>query len=108
MFNIGEKVVCINDAFPAWVHDTYNQLPTKGEVYTVRGTDLGRSDLSSDSAVSFKVLLEELKNDDEVTASGRNLGELGFKSDRFATMDQLESTEYLVATQDEPTTVIVT
>ena len=90
MFDVNEKVVCINDSFPAWVYDSYNQLPVKGTIYTVREVDLGRSDLASDSDVAFRVLLHELHNDPDFTESGRDIGELGFRSDRFATLQQLE------------------
>ena len=93
MFDINEKVVCINDRFPAWVYDSYDQLPTKGTIYTVRDVDLGRSDLGSDSAVTFKVLLHEIHNQPDFTESGRDIGELGFKSDRFATLDQMKELE---------------
>lgn len=103
MFDIGEKIVCINDAWQPWVRDTYNQLPVKGEVYTVRGVDLGRNNLgtlsSGGSQETFKIVLEELHNDDDITASGVNLGELGFRSDRFATMEQLSIEEVAVMTE---------
>ena len=38
----GQKVVCINDRFPAVVKATYKQLPAKGVTYTIREVFLGR------------------------------------------------------------------
>lgn len=107
MFDVNEKVVCINDTFAAWVYDSYNQLPVKGTVYTIREVDLGRSDLDSNSDVTFRVLLHELHNDPDFTASGRDIGELGFRSDRFATLQQLEELNQneLVVTNDGTTII---
>lgn len=36
MFDIGTKVVCADDSFPAGILDIFNALPRKGSVYTVR------------------------------------------------------------------------
>jgi len=36
MFDIGQKVVCVDDSFPSGINDFYNSLPEKNKVYTVR------------------------------------------------------------------------
>ena len=49
--NVGDKVVCINDTWDAWVFDTYNQLPKKGDIYTIRTVRAGRPNLDGGAAV---------------------------------------------------------
>lgn len=36
MFDIGQKVVCVDDSFFAGINDIYNSLPEKDKTYTVR------------------------------------------------------------------------
>ncbi len=98
MFDKGEKVVCINDDFSATVRHIFSQLPRKDEVYTVREVSLGRAQVTSAAGgandVSYLVLLEELRNpDDPYMAEGASQ-EMGFRSDRFAPLEELENTEY--------------
>lgn len=38
---IGQKVRCLDDAFPRCIHDWCDSLPVAGEVYTIRGLQLG-------------------------------------------------------------------
>jgi hypothetical protein len=80
----GDKVVCINDKWEPWVFDTYNQLPKKGEIYTIRAVRPGRPNLSGGAAV-LTVLLEELQNDVDFTHVGGD--ELGFRASRFAPLE---------------------
>ncbi len=84
--NKGEKVVCINDKWEPWVFDTYNQLPEKGEVYTIRAARPGRPNLDGGAAV-LTLLLEELHNDIDASHIGGD--ELGFKANRFAPMESV-------------------
>jgi len=79
--NVGEKVVCINDTWDAWVFDTYDQLPEKGEIYTIRAVRAGRPNLDGGAAV-LTLLLEELVNDIDYSHVGGD--ELGFRAHRFA------------------------
>jgi hypothetical protein len=79
--NVGDKVVCINDKWDAWVFDTYNQLPEKGEIYTIRTVRAGRPNLDGGAAV-LTLLLEELQNDIDYSHVGGD--ELGFRANRFA------------------------
>ena len=81
--NKGDKVVCINDKWDGWVFDTYNQLPKKDEVYTIRAVRAGRPNLDGGAAV-LTLLLEELHNDIDYSHVGGD--ELGFRAHRFAPM----------------------
>jgi len=80
----GDRVVCINDKWEAWVYDTYDQLPQKGEIYTIRAVRAGRPNLSGGAAV-LTLLLEELQNDVDFTHIGGD--ELGFRASRFAPLE---------------------
>lgn len=80
----GDKVVCINDKWEPWVFDTYNQLPQKGEIYTIRAVRAGRPNLSGGAAV-LTLLLEELHNDADFSHVGGD--ELGFRASRFAPLE---------------------
>lgn len=80
----GDKVVCINDTWEPWVFDTYNQLPKKGEIYTIRALRPGRPNLDGGAAV-LTLLLEELQNDADFSHVGGD--ELGFKASRFAPLE---------------------
>jgi hypothetical protein len=80
----GDKVVCINDKWEPWVFDTYNQLPKKGEIYTIRALRPGRPNLDGGAAV-LTLLLEELHNDPDFSHVGGD--ELGFKASRFAPLE---------------------
>ena len=84
----GQKVVCINDRFPAVVKAIYKQLPVKGVTYTIRAVFLGREKVvkAGDSA-TVGLLLEELVNPPDPLHKGQQ--ELGFNSERFAPQEEL-------------------
>ena len=84
----GQKVVCINDSFPAVVRAIYKQLPVKGVTYTVREVFLGREKVvkAGDSA-TVGLLLVELVNPPDPLHRGQQ--ELGFNSERFAPLEEL-------------------
>jgi len=88
----GQKVVCINDAFPPIIQALYKQLPIKGDVYTIREVFLGREKIvrGGDSA-TVGLLLEELKNPPDPFHQGKQ--ELGFSSERFAPIEELPAEE---------------
>lgn len=98
MFDKGQKVACINDDFSATVRHIYKQLPRKDEIYTVREVSIGRSSVTSAAGgandVSYLVLLEELHNPDDPYMHESASQEMGFRSDRFAPLEELENTEY--------------
>lgn len=97
MFEVGQKVVCINDEFAAWVYDLYRALPKKDRVYTVRAVCLGRSNptfkVNDDAEIKMTgadydilILLEELHNPDDPHSSVKQ--ELGFRAERFAEQEE--------------------
>lgn len=83
----GQRVVCINDTFPALVRAIYKQLPVKGTTYTVREVFLGREKVvkAGDSA-TVGILLQELVNPPDPFHQGKQ--ELGFSSERFAPLEE--------------------
>jgi hypothetical protein len=83
----GQKVVCINDTFPALVRAIYKQLPVKGITYTIREVFLGREKVvkGGDSA-TVGLLLVELTNPQDPFHQGKQ--ELGFSSERFAPLEE--------------------
>lgn len=83
----GQKVVCINDTFPALVRAIYQQLPVKGVTYTIREVFLGREKVvkGGDSA-TVGLLLVELINPKDPFHQGQQ--ELGFSSERFAPLEE--------------------
>ncbi|TLD68796.1 hypothetical protein FEM03_20910 [Phragmitibacter flavus] len=102
MFKTGQAVVCINDEFEPWVFDLYRSLPKKGKIYTVRSLGVGRSKpqftVNDDAEIKIKgaefdimILLEELLNPDDPHSSVKQ--ELGFRSDRFAPLEEIEEEE---------------
>jgi hypothetical protein len=104
---VGKKVVCVNDQFPAWVHNLYAQLPNKNEIYTIRTMGLGREKLvvikdnkivengaTEASGGAVYVLLEEIHNPPDPLCFER---ELGFTSERFRDLEEDENVEALEA-----------
>ena len=88
---VGQKVVCINDDFQPWVYEYYDQTPSKGRVYTIRAVSLGRGTLVGSESAEVKLLLEELHNGPDPRHVGGE--ELGFRSDRFAPLEEKEEEE---------------
>jgi hypothetical protein len=88
----GQKVVCVNDTFGAFVKAVYRQLPEKGRTYTIREVFLGRERIvqGGDSA-TVGLLLEELVNPPDPFHVGKQ--ELGFSSERFAPLEELPPAE---------------
>jgi hypothetical protein len=96
----GQKVVCINDTFNAFVKAVYKQLPEKGKTYTVRQVFLGREKIvkGGDSA-TVGLLLEELLNPPDPFHAGKE--ELGFSSERFAPLEEVPPEEAEVGQEAE-------
>lgn len=97
MFVNGQKVVCVNDTFQDWVFALYNQLPIKGNVYTIRSSSVSRTDPKDTgmNSLEVSVLLEEIKNPIDPHFKGGKQ-ELAFKQDRFRalTKTKTEKKEY--------------
>ncbi|HEX9782021.1 MAG TPA: hypothetical protein VGA56_04720 [Opitutaceae bacterium] len=99
---VGQKVVCVNDSFPSYVRELYDQLPVKNEIYTVRESSLGREKVAvirngklvpnggSDASVTVRILLEELINGPDPFCSTQ---ELGFNAERFRELEEETETE---------------
>jgi hypothetical protein len=98
MFDKGQKLACINDDFSATVRRLYRQLPRRDEIYTVRDVRIGRLSVTSgmrgENSVSYLVLLEELHNPDDPYMREDAGEEMGFRSDRFAPLEEVENTEF--------------
>ena len=88
---VGQNVVCIDDTFPSWVHEYYDQLPVKGNIYTIRSVSLGRATLRGSEMAEVKLLLVELHNGPDPHHKGGD--EMGFRSERFAPLEEMELEE---------------
>lgn len=83
MFDIGQKVVCVDDAFPPDIRDYFNALPVKNRVYTVRDIVPGQDwKLNGTCAV----MLQELVN-----RPNQHGIEPGFGPQRFREMNTDEA-----------------
>lgn len=84
----GQRVVCINDTFTQTIRALYQQLPVKGDTYTIREVFLGREKIvKGGETATVGLLLEELKNPPDPFHQGNQ--ELGFSSERFAPLEEL-------------------
>lgn len=87
----GQRVVCVDDRFPKWVVEFFNQLPVKGRTYTIRDVCLRRETLRGSESGTIALLLEELHNPPDPAHKGGE--ELAFKSERFAPLEEIEVEE---------------
>jgi hypothetical protein len=88
----GQKVVCINDTFAAFIRAIYKQLPVKGRTYTIREVFLGREKVvKGGDTATVGLLLAELTNPPDPFHAGKQ--ELGFTSERFAPLEELPAEE---------------
>jgi len=62
MFDIGIKIVCIDDSFHPKVEESYLMLPVKDRIYTVRDIIPAHDYNGGNSADTCAVLLEEIYN----------------------------------------------
>lgn len=86
MFEVGDKVVCIDGRFPMMVAKLYTALPTEGETYVVRAINLGvRLDCKTGD---LSVLLVGLVN--PVNEGTRAKKERGFSETRFRKLEELK------------------
>ncbi len=91
MFDEGEKIVCINDTFEPFHRAIYRELPVKGKIYTVRECSLGRLKTgAANPGMSYRLLLEEITNALDPYMDEKIAEELGFRSDRFAPVTEVE------------------
>lgn len=97
----GDKIVCINDEFPAWAKATYRDLPEKGKVYVCRDIVPGVvptetvKDQTGHNPLNFKgfqfasTYLEEIIN----TVHPVSKQEMGFAAIRFTKLDPVKTEE---------------
>ncbi len=88
----GQKVVCVNDTFPASIRALYQQLPVKDNIYTIREVFLGREKIvKGGDTATVGLLLVEIKNPKDPFHQGEQ--ELGFTSERFAPLQEMPAEE---------------
>lgn len=90
MFNQGQKVVCVDGAFPDSVKDIYTALPVQDKVYVVRAVRVGvKADqllMDCRRELASSLLLIGVVN------PANNLGvEYGFNSDRFRALEEVQA-----------------
>ena len=94
MYDLGTKLVCINDSFEPGINDYYNALPKKGKLYVVRdvvpGIDFGLN-------TTCAILLVELVN-----KPNKHGIEPGFQASRFVEPEELDTYEKQSEKQPEP------
>ena len=95
MFEIGQQVVCVDDAFPRGVAEFHSALPFEGQVYTVRDVTPGQNwDKTETCAIHLH----------EIQGKINQLGiEHGFAAYRFRPLDEID--ELQVAEKEEESTV---
>ena len=88
MFQVGQRVVCIDDqGWPSDVHDLYIALPKKDSVYTVRNVELGINTLTGEEG-EICIHLQELRNPLHRGVGGKPGRERGFRCERFAPLEE--------------------
>jgi hypothetical protein len=94
MFDIGEKVVCVDDNIHPEIAFMFTALPVKGEIYTVRDCEPGRAKWVTGQkgwdAVDMKILLQELQNPIDPSTTKGIPSELGFAARRFRPLDEVQ------------------
>lgn len=95
MFLTGQKIVLVDDRWPAWVFQVYTQLPIKDQTYTVRKVCMRREDPrdKGSETATIAVLLQEMVNPNDPTFKGES--ELGFRAERFRPLEELTETEIM-------------
>lgn len=82
MFDVGEKVVCVNAEFQEWVKKLYSDLPKQDQVYVVRDIVPGQQ---ADMSKSVAVLLIGLTG--HINTHGI---ENGFSCHRFRRLEDIK------------------
>jgi hypothetical protein len=92
MFEIGQRVICVNDEFHPSAFALYSELPKKNSIYTVRDIVMGVNleDLVQGEPALY---LQELVN-----PPSRFGLERGFRCDRFAPLIEDFSLESAIET----------
>jgi len=83
---VGQKVVCVNDTFPAAVSVLYQALPVKDRVYVIRAVSIGVNWKAEPGEVC--VYLIGLHNPRSETPP---FPERGFNSERFRPLEEVKT-----------------
>lgn len=93
-FEIGMKVVCINDKFDEWQKCLFLMFPVEGKTYVIRnvtlGTRLVKRANGFDKVGTIRLLLVGLDNPHTEGPANSQLTERGFDSDRFVPLDEVK------------------
>jgi hypothetical protein len=105
MFVTGDKVVLVDDRWPAFIA-MYDNIPHKNKTYTVRDVRLGRGNVKNsenpEDDTEVAITLEGVQNGpDPLCESG--LIELAFKAIRFRKVEEIQEQKKAVAHQTQPT-----
>lgn len=86
LFEVNQKVVCIDDKFPQWILPLYTALPKEGVVYVIRDVRLGvRPDCRTGDISLLLVGLVNPRSD------SRSAHERGFSQERFRHLEEMQS-----------------
>lgn len=104
MFNVGQKVVLVDDKWPESVKQLYLQLPVRDTVYVVRAVRVGvRAD---ELIMDMRRVLEQSLLLTSIYNPTNNLGvEAGFAASRFRTLDELKQQATEEAAKEDEVTV---
>ena len=93
MFNLGQKVVLVDDKWPESVKGLYLQLPVLETIYIVRGVRVGvRAD---ELIMDMRRVLEQSLLLVSIYNPTNKLGvEAGFAASRFRALDELKTEAY--------------
>lgn len=93
MFNVGQKVVLVDDKWPESVKELYLQLPVLETIYVVRGVRVGvRAD---ELIMDMRRVLEQSLLLVSIYNPTNKLGvEAGFAASRFRALDELKTEAY--------------
>ncbi len=94
MFDVGTRVVCVDDNFDETVKKDVPDRPVKDKVYIVRDVVPGQT---SSLQRTLAILLKELHN-----PPNRHGIEHGFNPNRFRELDTLKGTEKAVEKEKSP------
>jgi len=89
----GQKVILVDDAWPAGIHDLYDQLPLKDIPYVIRSVHIGRSmDALVNDYRKEDVLALLLVGVNNPPCSGKfGAMERGFAARRFRLLDEMRA-----------------
>ena len=90
MFNVGQKVVLVDDKWPETVKQLYLALPVKDNIYVVRAVRVGVK--ADELIMDMRRVLESSLLLVGIYNPTNNLGvEAGFAASRFRALDELKT-----------------